>query len=150
MVSRAAIDDFLAQEALAVVGASTSGRKFGNSAFEVLKKSGRRVFIVNPKAKEIGGEPSYPSLQELPQKVGGVVVVVPPAQTEGLVRQVKAAGIERVWMQPGAESELAISFCQENGISVISHECVMMHAEPVRGFHRFHRGVRKVLGRMPR
>lgn len=131
MTTRAAIDDFLAQRTLAVVGVSREGKGFGSMAYEELKAKGYRVFPVNPNAESIGGERCYPSLSALPELVGGVVVVVPPAQTEQVVRDAAAAGIERVWMQQGAESEAAIRFCEENGISVVHGECILMLSEPI-------------------
>ncbi|MBC7105282.1 MAG: CoA-binding protein, partial [Firmicutes bacterium] len=33
--------------------------------------------------------------------------------------------IERIWLQPGAESEAAIKFCQEQGLKVVHSLCVM-------------------------
>ena len=65
------------------------------------------------------GEPCYPSLKALPESPGGALIMVAPAQAEGVVEDAAAAGIKRVWMQQGAESEAAIKFCQANGISEV-------------------------------
>ena len=81
-------------------------------------------------------------------QVGGVVLVVPPEQTEKLVRQAKEAGIQRVWMQQGAESPQAIAYCADNGIDAVHGECIMMFAQP-KGIHRFHRWLWSVLGKLP-
>ena len=59
------------------------------------------------------GEPCYPSLKALPEPPGGTLIMVAPTQSEGVVQDAAAAGIDRVWMQQGAESEAAIKFCQE-------------------------------------
>jgi predicted CoA-binding protein len=40
MTSRAAVDDFVAQRTLAVVGVSRSGKKFGNTIYRELKTRG--------------------------------------------------------------------------------------------------------------
>jgi predicted CoA-binding protein len=40
--------------------------------------------------------------------------------TEKLVEDAHTVGIQRIWMQPGAESERAIERCRELGISLIS------------------------------
>ena len=82
--------------------------------------------------------------------MNGVIVIVPPAQTEKVVRDAAAAGIKRVWMQQGAQSDAAIRFCQENGIAEIHGECINMFAHDTASFHKFHRGLLKVFGRLPK
>lgn len=149
MTTEAEINEFMQQEALAVVGASRNPKKFGTIVYRDLKTKAYRVFAVNPHAEKIDGDPAYPDLQHLPEPVGGVVLIVPPAVTEAMVRQTAQAGIRRVWMQPGAESAAAVAFCQQNGISVIEGECIMMFAGPVKFPHSFHRWINRVTGRLP-
>ena len=81
---------------------------------------------MNPNIDEIFGERCYHSLTELPKKPGVVDTVVPPTVTEKIVKECKELGIERVWMQPGSESEHAIRFCEENSIKVAHDVCVMV------------------------
>jgi uncharacterized protein len=149
-VTREIVEGFLAQEALALAGASRGGKKFGNTIFKDLSVKGYRVHLVHPDAREIDGAACVSSLEELPEAVGGLVLVVPPAQSEKLVREAHAAGIPRVWMQQGAESPTAIEYCRANGMEVVHGECIMMFAEPVHGLHSFHRWVSKVFGKLPR
>ena len=150
MVNRAAIDDFIAQRKLAVVGVSRTGKKFGNRAYLELKGKGYSVYPINPNAAVIEGDRCYSSLNALPEPVDGVVVVVPPAETEKVVQDAAKAGIRRVWMQQGAASDEAVRFCEEQGISVVHGHCILMFAEPVTSFHRFHRWVWSLLGKLPR
>ncbi len=150
MISRQVIDRFLDQRELAVVGASRTGRKFGNTVYRELKAKGYKLRLVHPQAETIEGERCYPSLRELPGPVGGVVIVVPPNQTEKVVRDAAAAGIKRVWMQQGAESAAAILACEEAGLEVVHGCCILMFAEPAGLRHRVHRGVLRLLGRLPR
>ncbi|MFT4305006.1 MAG: CoA-binding protein [Candidatus Woesearchaeota archaeon] len=37
--------------------------------------------------------------------------------------------MNKVWMQPGSESEKAINFCKENNIEVIYNSCIMVKSE---------------------
>ena len=150
MTTRAVVDDFVSQRKLAVVGVSRHKAKFGNMAFKELRGKGYKLFPVHPHAETIEGERCYPSLAALPEPVGGVLVVVPPAQAEQVVRDAAAAGIRRVWLQQGAESATAIRFCEENGISAVHGECILMFAEPAAFYHRAHRWVWKLLGKLPR
>lgn len=129
MVTQDMVDDFLSQQALAIVGVSRNNpNKWGNFAFRELRAKGYRMFIVHPNGGMIEGMQSYKSLAELPQKVDGVVIVVSPQQTEIVVQEAHASGIHRIWMQPGAESQAAIQFCEQNGMSVIHDLCIMVQA----------------------
>ena len=83
------------------------------------------------------------------ERPDGVDTVVPPATTEEVVKQVQAAGIRRIWMQQGPESEAAIRFCRHNEMSVIDGQCILTFAEPAAFYQRFHRWVWKVLGKLP-
>ena len=62
----------------------------------------------------------------------------------------RAAGIEQVWMQQGAESSAAIQFCQENGISEVHGECILMFACGRSFPHNMHRWVWGALGKLPK
>jgi predicted CoA-binding protein len=151
MTSKAAVSDFVAQRKLAIVGVSRQKKmKFGNLAFKELRAKGYSLFPVHPEAESIEGERCYPNLSALPEPVEGVLVIVPPAQTEQVVRDAAAAGIKRVWMQQGAESPAAIKFCEENGISAVHGECILMFAEPAAWYHRAHRWAWKLLGKLPK
>jgi len=143
------VDNFLTQKTMAVVGVSRGGKKFGNAILKDLKQKGYRVFPINPHAESIDGERSYPDLSALPERPDGVITVVPPAVTEKVVEEAHAAGIKRIWMQQGSESDAAIRYCQDKGITVVDGECILMFAEPAAFYHRFHRWVWKLLGKLP-
>jgi len=150
VTSKTAVEAFLAEKDLAIVGVSRGGKKFGNVAMRELLANGYGVFPVHPEAETIDGVRCHASLLTLPQPVGGLLVVVPPRQTEEVVRDASAAGIRRVWMQQGSASEAAIAFCREQGIEVIHGECILMFLPRIAAFHRFHGWLWKVLGKQPR
>ncbi len=150
MITKAMIDDFISQPSLAIVGISRKANKFGNSAFKDLRTKGYQLYLVHPSGEVIEGQQSYPSLKDLPQKVGGVFVSVSPAQAEKVVREAHEAGIDRVWLQQGAESKTAIQYCQQNGMSVVYGKCILMFAQPMAFFHKPHRWVMQLLGQLPK
>jgi predicted CoA-binding protein len=96
MTSRGVVDDFVSQRKLAVVGVSRKRMKFGNLAFRALRGKGYKLFPVHPFAEGIEGGRCYPSLSMLPEAVDGVLIIVPPAQAEQVVRAAAAAGIRAV------------------------------------------------------
>ena len=136
---------FVAEKTLAIVGVSRK-RGFGKQLFSHLKRKGYKVLAVNAQADSIDGEPCYRGLDNLPEPVGGVVTVVPPAETEKVVEDCGRLGIRRVWMQQGSESKAAVERCRALGISAVAGECLIMHTNP--GFpHSIHRLIWKVLGK---
>ncbi|MCX6559626.1 MAG: CoA-binding protein [Candidatus Aminicenantes bacterium] len=128
MTTTDAIDEILGSRVFAVVGASRDGRKYGSIVFADLLDKGYRAYPVNPHASEILGRRAYPTIASLPADVEALVLVMPPVRSEQAVQEALAAGIRRVWMQPGAESAAAVAFCAGNGITVVSGVCLMMQA----------------------
>ncbi len=149
MTSRAAVDAFLAQTTLALAGASRTGKKFGNTVLKELRGKGYEVVPVHPEAETVDGLPCVQSLAHLPRSVGGLILVVPPHASERLVAEAAAAGIQRLWLQQGSESEEALQRCREAGISAVAGECILMFAEPAGFVHRVHRGLWRILGKLP-
>lgn len=150
MTTKQSVQEFLSQKKLAVVGVSHTGKKFSNIVYKELKSKGFQVFPVNPKIDNLNGECCYPNLQTLPEKVGGIVVITKSTETEKVVREASSLGIQNIWIQQGAESNEAIRFCKENKINVIHGECILMFAEPAVFFHRAHRWVWGVFGKLPK
>ncbi|MGD9489728.1 MAG: CoA-binding protein [Calditrichaceae bacterium] len=149
MTSQSDVNEFLKEKNLAVVGVSRKGKKFGNIAFNTLQRKGYRVFPVNKSAEAIDGAVYFNGLNTLPEPVGGVLIVVPPEQTMKVVLDAADAGIRKVWMQQGAESDEAVRFCNEHGIMCIHGECILMFANPSGFPHGAHRWLWKVLGKLP-
>jgi predicted CoA-binding protein len=125
VVSKDRLDEFLRGRRWAVVGASPNRNKFGNITFRELKRRGKQVYPVNTRAKQVEGEVCYPRLSELPETVDRVLIVVPPKQGEGVVKEAAEVGINSVWFQPGAESDAAIEYCRAHGMEVVSGHCIL-------------------------
>ena len=121
------IQEFMKQKKFAVVGATDNPEKYGNQIVKNLKNRGYEVYPVNPRLKNLEGFRCYPSLADIPVKVDVVDFVVPPKATEGILRQCLELGLNRIWLQPGSESENAISFCHENNLKVVHSVCVMLN-----------------------
>ena len=150
MNSKKLIDEFLSQKTIAVAGVSRKRSKFGNVIYREMKKKGYRVYPINSNTDEIEGDKCYPDVFSLPEQVGGVIITLPSAQSEKVLKEMGDVGIRRVWLQQGSQSDEAVNFCNENRIDCVSNECVLMFAEPTAFFHRAHRWVWGVLGKLPK
>jgi predicted CoA-binding protein len=120
------IKEFMDQKRFAVVGATDNPEKYGNRVVKNLRDRGYEVYPVNPKLEEVEGLKCYASIAEIPVSVDVVDFVVPPNATEGILKQCKDLGLDRIWLQPGSESETAIAFCRDNNLKVVHSVCVML------------------------
>ncbi|MEA3464502.1 MAG: CoA-binding protein [Thermodesulfobacteriota bacterium] len=114
------IKQFLAASTFAVAGASTNRAKYGNKILRWYQQNNRNVIPINPRADIIEGVPCVASVLDLPDTVDSLSIITPPKITEQVVEQAITKGIKNIWMQPGAESKIAVERCQENGINVIA------------------------------
>lgn len=142
------ITEFIQQKKLALVGASRDGKSFGNLAAKELRERGYEVLLVHPQATQIDGQACYAGLPAVRGQVGGVIVCVPPAQAEGVLRQAAELGMLRVWLQQGAQTPQLEALGASLGLEMVSGKCILMYAEPVRSFHRWHRGFMKLIGKL--
>ena len=117
----------MSQRKFAIVGATSDTNKFGYKIFRNLKGRGYEVYPVNPKLDELEGTKCYHKLVDIPLKVDVVDFVVPPPVTEKSLAECKQLGLQRIWLQPGSESESAIAYCNENDMEVVHGVCVMMN-----------------------
>src|SRR4029450_4647195 len=148
MTSQIAVDAFLAEPALALVGMSRSGRSFGNYAYKALTTKGYRVYPIHPMADTIDGHQCYHRFADLPEHVDAVLIVVPSAEAMIVVKEAAAAGIHHVWLQQGAESPDVLAACRDARVAAVAAECILMFAKPT-GFHKVHRWAWKLAGKLP-
>jgi predicted CoA-binding protein len=128
MDDRERIRDFLAEGPWAVVGASRDRAKYGNKVLRAYQQRSKSpLFPVHPKEAQIEGLPAFPSLTALPERPRAVSIITPPAVTEAIVEEAVRLGIQRLWMQPGAESPSAIARATALGLQVIAGgPCVLV------------------------
>ncbi len=143
------IKNFIAQKNIAVVGVSSSGKGFGTAVYKHLKNNNYNVFPININGGLLDQQNLYKDLYEIDHPVDAVVTVVPPSETEKVVRDAIKLGIKNIWMQQGSESNSAIEYCKQNNADVVHGECILMFAEPVKSIHSFHRWIWKLIGKYP-
>ena len=132
MTTETQIDQFLAQPAFAVIGASRDRSKYGNKVLRCYQQNGRTAYPVNPNADEIEGLACFPDLASLPDQVQAASIITPPKITEKIVEQAAEAGVQHLWMQPGAESKAAVERAAELGLQVIAGgPCILV----ILGYH---------------
>ena len=129
---REQIDRFLTSPAFGVAGASSNPHKYGNKVLRCYLQHDRRAIPVNPNESVIEGIACVADVADLPADVKSLSMITPPTVTEQLVPLAIAKGIENIWMQPGAESPVAIALCRQHNINIIADgSCLLV----VLGYH---------------
>jgi predicted CoA-binding protein len=94
---------------VAVVGASSNRRKFGNRALRAFRQQGYQVVPINPHETEVEGLKAYASVLDVPGTIDMASLYVPPDVGERVIDEIARKGIAEVWLNPGAESDALIA-----------------------------------------
>ena len=121
---------------VAVVGLSPNVLRPSNFVGFYLQRHGYRIVPVNPREKTILGEPSYPSLKDIPFPVDVVNVFRASDAVPGIAREAVAAGAGALWTQFGVISIEGANVAEEAGLKVIMDRC--MKVEHARHLGRMH------------
>jgi hypothetical protein len=151
VVDRDAVRRFLGCRRIALVGASTDPRKFGNTIFRALREHGYEVLPVNPRAAEIDGVACVGSMSELPAGVEAAMIMVGGDDAVVAVEACAALGIRTVWLfrgvgSPGAVSAASVAACRRHSLDAVIGACPLMFLEPVDTVHRVHLAARRYHG----
>lgn len=119
MTGRDKIQKFLKAPSFGVVGASDNPSKFGYKVYMTYLHHRLKAYPINPRVQTIDGHQVFQNLGTLPEKVKSISVITPPAVTEQVVDEAIASGVENIWMQPGAESTIAVDKAEQAGLNVI-------------------------------
>ena len=109
---------------IAMVGLSADPYRPSHFAALYLLAHGYEVVPVNPKATEILGRTSYPSLREIPGQVEVVDVFRHPSAVPGIVAEAVEVRARVVWMQLGVVHEAAAHAAGRAGLEVVMDRCM--------------------------
>ena len=102
------MESFFTPKSVALVGASATPGKIGNSVLDALGKQDYKgkVYPINPKQKSILGIKCYPSLEDIPGKVDLVVVCIDLSACGPIMKACAKKGIHNVVIVSGGGKEL--------------------------------------------
>lgn len=105
---------------VAVVGASSDRRKFGNKALRAFQAQGHRVIPINPNEAEVEGIPTYASVLDVAGAIDMATVYVQPEVALQLLTDFERKGIPEIWINPGAESDALLAEARRRKLNVIA------------------------------
>ncbi len=102
------METFFTPKSIALVGASSTPGKIGNSVLDSLTRHDYhgKVYPINPKQKQILGTKCYPSISAVPGKVDLVVVCVDLSVTPPVLEECAKKGVHSVVIVSGGGKEL--------------------------------------------
>ena len=102
------MEKFFTPKSVALVGASATPGKIGNSVLDALGKQDYKgkVYPINPKSKKILGIKCYPTLESIKAKVDLVVVCIDLAHCGPVMKTCAKKGIHNVVIVSGGGKEL--------------------------------------------
>lgn len=105
---------------VAVIGAGTERRKFGNKSVRAHLTAGYTVYPVHPTASTVEGLTAYPNLHALPAtRLDRVTLYVPPAVALEVLPEIAAAKPGEVWFNPGVDRPDVVARARELGLNVV-------------------------------
>jgi uncharacterized protein len=104
---------------VAVVGASSDRRKFGNKALRAYVAEGYTVFAINPNEEAVEGLQTYASVLDVPGSIDMATVYVQPDVAERLLREFEQKQIPEIWINPGAESDQLMAEAAQRKLNII-------------------------------
>ncbi|MDE2834453.1 MAG: CoA-binding protein [Bacteroidota bacterium] len=111
---------------IAMVGLSTHRQKASSFVATYLQSHGFKIIPVHPKAKEILGEPAYPTLLDINGEVDIVNIFRPPRECPLYAQQAVAIGAKAFWLQLRLISEDAAAIADGAGLDVVMDRCIKM------------------------
>jgi hypothetical protein len=104
---------------IAVVGASSDTKKYGNRALKAWRETDWDVYAVNPNEDEVEGMTAYDSVLDIPDEVDTATIYVPPRIGLEVADELIEKGVDEVYLNPGAGSDDLKAKLEDAGIQVI-------------------------------
>ncbi|MFF7449484.1 MULTISPECIES: CoA-binding protein [unclassified Streptomyces] len=107
----------------AIVGLSSNQRRAAYGVADVLRRYGKRIVPVHPKAETVHGEQGYASLADIPFDVDVVDVFVNSDLAGAVADEAVARGAKAVWFQLGVVDEAAYERTRAAGLDMVMDYC---------------------------
>lgn len=104
---------------VAVIGASSDPRKFGNRAVRAFRRQGYTVVPINPNEVQVDGLKTYASVLDVPEPIDMATFYVPPEVGEKVMPEVARKKIPEVWLNPGSESDALVRLARSLNVEPI-------------------------------
>jgi acyl-CoA synthetase (NDP forming)/GNAT superfamily N-acetyltransferase len=125
----ASLRHVLAPESVVVIGASRRRGTVGRSILDNIRSGGYagRLYVVNPHARQIGGQRCLPSVLDLPEPADLAVIAVPAAAVLDVAEQCGRRGVRSlVVITSGLDTAACadlLAACRRHGMRLVGPNC---------------------------
>jgi predicted CoA-binding protein len=140
--TKAQIEEFLKLKRIAVVGVSRDEKSYSRMVFRAMAERGYDVVAVNPAGGEMEGRKACATVAEIAPAVEGALVLTPAATYASVAEDCRKAGVAALWFRFKAAGV--------QGGGIVEDECPLMWLENTEWFHGLHRGLRRLVGTLPK
>jgi acyl-CoA synthetase (NDP forming) len=125
----ASLRHIFAPESVAVIGASRRRGTVGRAILDNIRTGGYggRLYTVNPRARQIGGERCLASPLDLPEPVDLAVIALPPAKVLDVAEQCGQRGVRSLVVitsgLDAAQSADLLAVCRRHGMRLVGPGC---------------------------
>lgn len=105
---------------IAIIGASTDRKKYGNKAVRAFRDGGWTVYPVNAKVEEVEGLKCYARIDDVPEPIDRVSMYVPAAVGKTMLDAIAAKRPGELFFNPGSEDVEVMDLARAKGINVIN------------------------------
>ena len=123
----------LNSKTVAIVGLSPNELRASYFVGFYLRRHGYHVIPVNPREREIFGEPSFTSLADVPVPVDIVNVFRAPEALPGIATEAVAIGARTLWCQYNVINENGARIAEAGGLAVVMDRCIKVEYARYRG-----------------
>lgn len=105
---------------VAVVGAGSDRRKFGNKSVRAHAAAGWIVYPVHPSEETVEGLPVFRSVSDIPVLLDRISVYLPPAISLKALESFTTKPGAEVWFNPGSYDESVLAKAKSLGLRVVT------------------------------
>ena len=134
------IDDFLAQNRIALIGVSREAKSYSRNVFRALRLRGYDVVPVNPTATEIEGTACAASVRGLEPRPKAALLLLSEAPLFQALEECIQAGITQLWVPfpPRRTRPRLLEKAVDHNVRLILGFCPLMFLPGMGFMHRFH------------
>lgn len=111
---------------IAVVGLSDKPQRDSYRVSLYMQQQGYKIIPVNPRARTVLGEKSYPDLSSIPEPVDIVNVFRRSELVPAVVREALTLAPRAIWLQLGIVNHEAAAMAEKAGVAMIMDKCIMV------------------------
>ncbi len=105
---------------IAIIGASTDRKKYGNKAVRAFRDGGWTVYPISANADEVEGIKAYKSITDVPTPIDRVSMYVPATVGKTLLDDIQAKNPSELFFNPGSEDAEILEEAKARGLNAIN------------------------------